>query len=152
MAVNYETTWKTEPTAPPRITRRPQTGMPSGSVTRLIFGTVTIVLAVYAIIYLMAMTVVNSIGAAFGAEITSGDADLLLLAGLLLACGILEVATRWGHVGGIITGILYVCGAGLAWAIPDDSGMAGLFVILMTIDGIVCVFVSAFWGGTSSKI
>lgn len=166
MAVKYEKTWETvpaselpqrsdpkpAPTLPREKKQRQLIGMPTGSVTRLILGAITIAIGAYAISMANQISTLYAIGSAFGADGLANSGDLVLLAGLTLVCGVLMVGTRWTNAGGIVTGIVMICGAGYAMSIQDGFGLCDLLTLWLGVAGLLCVVVSAIWGGTISKI
>ena len=149
--IHYETTWQREPRRPklPRGT----SSIPSGSIVRLVLGTITTVSAVYAVGYTMILMVIGSIGAAFGGGDVFG-AELLVVTALMLTGGILMMATRWSRSGGIVSGAILMVGAvlGIIISAEDSSGLSGILAIMSCVAGVFSIFVSILWGGTGSRI
>lgn len=147
--VRYETTWNKEKKR--REPHRGRSSIPSGSIVRLTLGTITIVGAVYAIIYTVMLLTIGSIGAAFGAGDPTGM-ELVGISALMLAGGVVMISTRWSRSGGIVAGVLLLWDTLAGAVAEDETGLAAILAIACCVAGVVSIFVACVWGGTGSRI
>ena len=124
----------------------------SGSVTRLVLGIILIVFGVIALTQSCAASSVEAVGAAIGAETSGSGITGMFVAALMMASGIVSVATRRGKNGGIVAGAMLIFAGFTGIGISSDFGDMVLYGGMSLAFGVAILVVSIVWGGKGKKI
>lgn len=123
-----------------------------GSVTRLVLGIIATVLGSISFFQSCTVSSLEIAGEALGEENANAGGSGMLMALLMLAGGIVAIATRKGKAGGIVSGSLMIfagiTGIGAGEIFPDLY----FYGVMAFAFGIACLVVSIVWGGKGKKI